>query len=52
VGPLGAPLAGCSDNSTAKVWDVSWNSNQPLHDFKSHKQKNLLSKMGVSFLGE
>jgi len=36
--PSGTLLASCSDDYTAKVWDMSSNS-QPLHDFKSHKQE-------------
>ena len=37
--PSGRLLASCSDDYTAKVWDMASNSNQPLHDFKSHKQE-------------
>ena len=37
--PSGTLLASCSDDFTAKVWDVSRNSHEPLHDFKSHKQE-------------
>lgn len=37
--PSGTLLASCSDDYTAKVWDVSTDSNKPLYDFKSHKQE-------------
>jgi WD40 repeat protein len=38
--PSGTLLASCSDDYTAKVWNISSSSsNQPLHDFKSHKQE-------------
>lgn len=37
--PSGTLLASCSDDSTAKVWDVSSNSKLPLYDFTSHKQE-------------
>ena len=37
--PSGTLLASCSDDSTAKVWDVSSGSSTPLHDFTSHKQE-------------
>ena len=37
--PSGSLLASCSDDYTAKVWDVSSNKSEPLHDFKSHKQE-------------
>ena len=37
--PSGTLLASCSDDCTAKVWDVSSDRTSPLHDFKSHKQE-------------
>jgi hypothetical protein len=37
--PSGNLLASCSDDCTAKVWDVSSDRTDPLHDFKSHKQE-------------
>eukprot|EP00521_Asterionellopsis_glacialis_P014045 CAMPEP_0195293118 /NCGR_PEP_ID=MMETSP0707-20130614/11706_1 /TAXON_ID=33640 /ORGANISM="Asterionellopsis glacialis, Strain CCMP134" /LENGTH=866 /DNA_ID=CAMNT_0040353755 /DNA_START=24 /DNA_END=2624 /DNA_ORIENTATION=+ len=37
--PSGRLLASCSDDCTAKVWDVSSERNEPLHDFKSHQQE-------------
>jgi transducin (beta)-like 1 len=37
--PSGTLLASCSDDSTAKVWDVSSSSKLPLHDFTSHNQE-------------
>jgi len=37
--PSGTLLASCSDDCTAKVWDVSSNRSGPLHDFKSHEQE-------------
>jgi transducin (beta)-like 1 len=37
--PSGTLLASCSDDSTAKVWDVSSNSNLPLHDFTTHNRE-------------
>lgn len=37
--PSGTLLASCSDDYTAKVWDISRNSDKPLHDFKNHKQE-------------
>lgn len=37
--PSGTLLASCSDDCTAKVWDVSSGRNAPLYDFKSHKQE-------------
>lgn len=37
--PSGTLLASCSDDSTAKVWDVSSSSKLPLYDFTSHKQE-------------
>ena len=37
--PSGTLLASCSDDCTAKVWDVSRSRNVPLYDFKRHKQE-------------
>lgn len=37
--PSGTLLASCSDDCTAKVWDVTSDSTGPLQDFKSHRQE-------------
>lgn len=37
--PSGRYLASCSDDCTAKVWDVDSDRTEPLHDFKSHQQE-------------
>ncbi|CAB9518336.1 like/WD repeat-containing protein TBL1XR1 [Seminavis robusta] len=37
--PSGDLLASCSDDCTAKVWDVSGDRSAPLQDFKSHRQE-------------
>lgn len=37
--PSGKLLASCSDDCTAKVWDVESNRTTPLYDFKSHQQE-------------
>ena len=37
--PSGTLLASCSDDCTAKVWDVESGRDDPLHDFKSHQQE-------------
>lgn len=37
--PSGNLLASCSDDCTAKVWDVNSDRKDPLHDFKSHQQE-------------
>ena len=37
--PSGTLLASCSDDCTAKVWDVSSDRTDPLYDFKDHKQE-------------
>ena len=37
--PSGTLLASCSDDCTAKVWDIDSPSNDPKWDFKSHQQE-------------
>ena len=37
--PSGKYLASCSDDCTAKVWEVDSDRDQPLHDFVSHLQE-------------
>jgi len=37
--PSGTLLASCSDDCTAKVWDVSRGVNESLYDFKSHQME-------------
>jgi transducin (beta)-like 1 len=37
--PSGTLLASCSDDCTAKVWDVNSSSTMPKWDFKSHQQE-------------
>ena len=37
--PSGNLLASCSDDCTAKVWDVNSDRKDPLFDFKSHQQE-------------
>jgi hypothetical protein len=37
--PSGRLLASCSDDCTAKVWDVNSDRADPLFDFKSHQQE-------------
>lgn len=37
--PSGTLLASCSDDCTAKVWDINSSSNLPKWDFKSHQQE-------------
>lgn len=35
--PSGTLLASCSDDFTAKVWNVASDKSEPLYDFKDHK---------------
>lgn len=37
--PSGTLLASCSDDCTAKVWDVNSDRTDPMHDFQSHLQE-------------
>jgi len=37
--PSGTLLASCSDDCTAKVWDINSAKNEPKWDFKSHQQE-------------
>jgi len=37
--PSGSLLASCSDDCTAKVWDVNSDRKEPMYDFKSHQQE-------------
>mmetsp|Transcript_12527 Transcript_12527/g.23509 ORF Transcript_12527/g.23509 Transcript_12527/m.23509 type:complete len:794 (-) Transcript_12527:131-2512(-) len=37
--PSGSLLASCSDDFTAKVWDLTRGNANPLYDFTSHKQE-------------
>lgn len=37
--PSGTLLASCSDDCTAKVWDINSPRNEPKWDFKSHQQE-------------
>jgi transducin (beta)-like 1 len=37
--PSGQLLASCSDDCTAKVWDVESDRTDPLHDLTSHQQE-------------
>jgi len=37
--PSGNLLASCSDDCTAKVWDVNSDQKKPMYDFKSHQQE-------------
>jgi transducin (beta)-like 1 len=37
--PSGNLLASCSDDCTAKVWDVNSDSSDPLFNFKDHQQE-------------
>lgn len=37
--PSGKLLASCSDDCTAKVWDVESDRSTPLYDFQSHQQE-------------
>jgi hypothetical protein len=37
--PSGTLLASCSDDCTAKVWDVGSDRRDPMQDFKSHQQE-------------
>ena len=37
--PSGTMLASCSDDCTAKVWDVTSDRTDPMQDFKSHEQE-------------
>jgi transducin (beta)-like 1 len=37
--PSGTLLASCSDDCTAKVWDVGSDRTDPMQDFKSHLQE-------------
>jgi len=37
--PSGTLLASCSDDCTAKVWDVNSDRTDPMQDFKSHQQE-------------
>ena len=47
--PSGTLLASCSDDSTAKVWDASSGSANPLHDFTDHKQEIYTVKWYVNY---
>ena len=35
---LGRYLASCSDDCSAKIWDISLDTEEPLHDLRSHNQ--------------
>jgi transducin (beta)-like 1 len=48
--PSGTLLASCSDDCTAKVWDVQSDREEPLHDFKSHQQEIYTVKWYVAVL--
>jgi len=37
--PSGTLLASCSDDCTAKIWDINSDRKEPLHDLKSHMQE-------------
>jgi len=37
--PSGTLLASCSDDCTAKVWDVGSDRTDPMQDFRSHQQE-------------
>jgi len=37
--PSGSLLASCSDDCTAKVWDVNSDRKDPMYDLKSHQQE-------------
>jgi len=37
--PSGCLLASCSDDCTAKVWDVKSDRKDPMYNFKSHQQE-------------
>ena len=37
--PSGTLLASCSDDCTAKVWNVEDDRKDPMQDFKSHQQE-------------
>ena len=37
--PSGQLLASCSDDCTAKIWDLESDRTEPLYDFKSHEQE-------------
>jgi WD40 repeat protein len=46
--PSGTLLASCSDDCTAKVWDVGSDRKDPMQDFKSHQQEIYTVKWCVS----
>jgi transducin (beta)-like 1 len=48
--PSGTLLASCSDDCTAKVWDVEGGREEPLHDFKDHQQEIYTVKWCVAAL--
>jgi transducin (beta)-like 1 len=48
--PSGTLLASCSDDCTAKVWDVEGGREEPLHDFKDHQQEIYTVKWCVAVL--
>mmetsp|Transcript_17933 Transcript_17933/g.38757 ORF Transcript_17933/g.38757 Transcript_17933/m.38757 type:complete len:1121 (+) Transcript_17933:227-3589(+) len=49
--PSGTLLASCSDDCTAKVWDINSPSNEPKWDFKSHQQEIYTVKWSPTGMG-
>jgi transducin (beta)-like 1 len=49
--PSGRFLASCSDDSTAKVWEVDNDREGPLYDFTSHKQEIYTVKWSPTGVG-
>ena len=49
--PSGTLLASCSDDCTAKVWDINSPRNEPKWDFKSHQQEIYTVKWSPTGVG-
>jgi transducin (beta)-like 1 len=49
--PSGTLLASCSDDFTAKVWNVASDRSEPMYDFKDHKAEIYTLKWYVDCLG-
>jgi len=49
--PSGTLLATCSDDNTAKVWDINSPSQEPKWDFKAHQQEIYTVKWSPTGLG-
>lgn len=48
--PSGTLLASCSDDFTAKVWNVASDRSEPMYDFKDHKAEIYTLKWYVYYI--